>query len=82
MWKSGSDTVMASKRKQRYIQCERKIRYANESSAASKCKALRKKLNDHALGWYRCKFCGGYHIGHRPKKLVQSIRSRARVYGK
>jgi predicted restriction endonuclease len=25
----------------------------------------------HALTVYRCKFCGGYHVGHRRKRRYQ-----------
>lgn len=25
---------------------------------------------------YRCKFCGGWHVGHMPKRILQAMRAR------
>jgi hypothetical protein len=37
--------------------------------------------SDQRIGWYRCQFCGGWHVGRRDKTLLamaaQAARNRA-----
>lgn len=66
---------MASKRRQRRKSCEGKIRFQDAQAAQRAATS-----HQHAFGlWmvpYPCKFCGGYHIGHPPRKVRQAIISR------
>ena len=57
---------MASKRRIRRNACGRKVRHADEAQARKAIWAL-KQAYQGVLGFmnaYRCKFCGGWHIGH------------------
>lgn len=65
---------MASKRRIRRNACTSKRRHDNPDAAWAAAKALRKSGKDYKsarlvgggvrLSAYRCKFCGGWHIGH------------------
>jgi len=65
---------MSSKRAKRRKECERKSRYT-EYGAHKRAAALA-----HATGQrisaYRCKWCGGWHVGHTPYRVRQSMRDR------
>jgi hypothetical protein len=52
---------MSSKRHVRRKSCSGKRKYADQSAAIAVAKRL-------GLGAYGCKFCHGFHIGHRPLK--------------
>lgn len=54
---------MASKRRIRRKACEGKARHLTAEHAMI---ALR-KTRQPDMNVYRCRFCGGYHIGHLPK---------------
>jgi hypothetical protein len=60
---------MSSKRHIRRKSCEGKVRYATVEEA-------RKRLRG-GMNAYRCKFCGGYHIGHRPGTTAKVLNSLA-----
>jgi len=53
---------MASKRRQRRKECERKVRFATHDAAFSF--KMRNGCHDHEP--YHCPRCGGYHLGHIP----------------
>ena len=54
---------MSSKRHIRRNQCGDKIRHVTHAAAMHHLKALHSPL---PLSAYRCKFCKGWHVGHRP----------------
>jgi hypothetical protein len=72
---------MASKRRKRRKSCRGKVRHAEEWEAAAEAKRLRAELGDRRYGWYKCRFCGGWHVGRRDKALLamaaQAARNRA-----
>lgn len=59
---------MSSKRHVRRKQCSGKHRHASEADAKGHIYQLRAsgKTRAGVLTPYRCSFCGGFHIGHRP----------------
>lgn len=64
---------MASKRNKRRKACTRKVRHETLEAAI----IARKKLPyGRELCAYKCKFCGGFHIGHPPKKVREAIATR------
>lgn len=71
---------MSSKRKKRRRSCESKIRHKDENAAYA---ALRNTVKGDVfyvhLSAYRCKFCGGWHIGRMSKRQRQSRRDRIRA---
>lgn len=60
---------MASKRRIRRNSCTGKRRYESASQARAAISGLfRRKGYQGYLQAYPCRFCGGYHFGHPPKK--------------
>ena len=58
---------MASKRRIRRNACGSKKRYETEREARNAIIQYMKDFGKgHRMCSYRCKFCGGFHIGHRP----------------
>jgi hypothetical protein len=58
---------MSSKRAVRRKACKGKVRHTDRQAAAAALFALnQKKGYQGPMNVYGCKFCGGYHIGHRP----------------
>jgi hypothetical protein len=76
---------VASKRRKRRKSCRGKKRYDEEWQAAVEAKRLRQLKSDQRIGWYRCQFCGGWHVGRRDKALLrmaaQAARNRAQDGG-
>lgn len=66
---------MASKRRLRRRSCEGKVRHCEEQQAAAAAKRLRKVTGNYRIGWYRCRFCKGWHIGRRGRKRWLKIRA-------
>jgi hypothetical protein len=60
---------MAPKRGIRRRQCERKVRYDSVQSASKAWYALTSKTGED-FNVYKCKFCKGYHVGHKRGVLV------------
>lgn len=60
---------MSSKRRQRRRSCENKVRHLDEAAAAAHATSLRS-------AWYRCSFCGAWHVGRRSRQLKAAIRAR------
>lgn len=58
---------MASKRHLREKACTGKIRYTTPEQAYSARRSTNRKHYTGPMNVYKCKFCGGYHIGHAPK---------------
>lgn len=57
---------MSSKRAIRRRSCKGKVRHAShEHAVIALVKTVRGGANGH-MSAYRCRFCGGWHIGHTP----------------
>jgi hypothetical protein len=55
---------MASKRKLRRRACEGKVRFESRDAAERKRRFVYRDYNEKALNVYKCRFCGGWHLGH------------------
>lgn len=66
-----------TKRKLRKKSCDGKVKYINEEDAERSAKAVHRKTG-HWIEAYHCKFCGGFHIGHPPFNVRQSIVAQLR----
>ena len=65
---------MASKRRIRRQSCEGKLRYQFLDAAQGAARNANSRTS-----WimpYKCNFCGGYHIGHAPNGVRQSVIAR------
>lgn len=65
---------MASKRHVRQKQCGDKQRYSDIKAAKSAAVLLFFRTGEK-LTSYRCKFCGCWHIGHRPGSGRKQLRA-------
>lgn len=69
---------MSSKRHLRRRACRSKARY-NEREDAKRA-AWEARQRTGSLIWpYGCRWCKGYHIGHPPKEVIQSVRAKGRL---
>ena len=50
--------------------CKRKIRFNGRKKAENYIKTIKKngRFFDRNPAIYKCKFCGGWHLGHRRKQ--------------
>lgn len=55
---------MSSKRKWRRRQCGHKVRHQDIGAALGHMRELVRK-DGAAMGVYKCRWCGCYHVGHR-----------------
>ena len=70
---------MASKRRIRRRACGTKKRFGTQDDAMAEVRrrvAVTKGKMGGKLAAYHCQFCHGYHIGHPPAKVRQSIADR------
>lgn len=56
---------MASKRRLRRNGCGHKMRHLNQAAALAHSRSLYHNKGETRLNVYHCKWCGGYHVGHR-----------------
>lgn len=56
---------MSSRRHLRKMACDRKIRFSERLDA----EWARKRMAAPGLNVYRCHFCNGWHVGHRPVRI-------------
>jgi hypothetical protein len=49
--------------------CSGKVRHDDRGAAI---RAL-KKINNHGLSGYPCRYCGGWHIGNNRKKIQSRL---------
>jgi len=52
--------------------CKGKVKYGTMGEAALAAKSAER----HYRAWftaYQCRYCGGYHFGHPPRQVRQSI---------
>lgn len=64
---------MSSKRKQRRKECGSKVRHPDQPAAIRAANSLR-RTGTHWVNTYRCKWCGGWHVGHLPGNLRRFFR--------
>jgi hypothetical protein len=62
---------MASKRRLRRRSCKSKVRHIDQTAAVAHARHL--GFQHRA---YKCKFCGGWHVGRPNKKIKQSAEAR------
>lgn len=55
--------------------CEGKRRYSSETEAYAAKKSLMAK-DGARMNFYSCPLCQGWHVGHTPKSVRQSVRAR------
>ena len=67
---------MSSKRAIRRKMCDGKVRYASQKEAFTAAKQSNKRDGSNWIVPYRCTFCGYWHIGHAPKAVRRSMKSR------
>jgi hypothetical protein len=69
---------MSSKRAMRRRMCGAKDRFPSEEAALAAIRRLRRATGTHDwLTPYRCRFCGGFHFGHPPRRVRQAQVARA-----
>ncbi len=47
------------------VVCASKIRYGSKDVAGRALWAVKRKTGRVGLVYYRCRVCGGFHLGHR-----------------
>lgn len=68
---------MASKRRLRRKACTGKVRYGTQEDCDKVMRAVNSKSEvRQRMSAYKCKFCNGWHFGHTPKKVIQSINAK------
>lgn len=72
---------MASKRRQRRIKCERKLQFRSAEIALFNAQKMFRATGE-SLSAFRCKFCGQWHLGHRPAYIERAIAERHRFQPK
>lgn len=65
---------MASKRQLRWRSCEKKIKHNTQPEAVAHLIRLKRKGGQSST--YKCKFCGGWHVGRQSMKKRQAIDQR------
>jgi len=69
---------VASKRARRRHACLGKRAYASKVEAMQAAYALR---SEGIVGTYRCRWCGQWHVGHVPRRVLQAIAARREAAG-
>lgn len=68
---------MASKRRLRRKRCERKVRHETQAIAIAEAMRLRRRHGlSERISAYGCQYCGGWHVGHLPSRIVAAIDRR------
>lgn len=67
---------MASKRKLRRRSCEGKQKLSRSDAIRHAAISRRHGL---MIAAYKCKFCKHWHVGHPNKRIIQSIKAKARA---
>lgn len=69
---------MASKRRIRRRQCNNKKRFETSGEAGYLAYKLMSNGKDRGsvVHVYRCKFCGGYHVGHMQRGTKNTLREK------
>lgn len=75
---SGRRRRAAAERQRRELWgCRRKIRYPTRAAAGAAIAGLLAASTDDGrrgggpVSWYRCRWCGGYHVGHERGRAPQ-----------
>lgn len=69
---------MASRRRQRRRACEGKRRHAGRQEAERALRRMKPRAQG-VLNVYRCRNCGGWHVGHAPGFVQRALRSMERI---
>lgn len=65
---------MSSKRAIRRKQCKGKQRFETQRAAQSAIGGLRTRTGSREpLTAYKCAWCGGYHFGHTPRRVLSAM---------
>ncbi len=67
---------MSSKRALRRKQCERKTRFETKDEALASARHTRAVSGRGPVAAYRCRFCGGWHVGHLNKNQIRAMAQR------
>ena len=60
---------MSSKRRIKRRSCTGKVRHVDSAAARKALRATVRHDEEHqTMNVYHCRFCGGYHIGHRSQR--------------
>jgi len=62
--------VSVDKTQDRYWRCERKVAYDTRKAAKRILQFIRKRQSgsERQMKAYRCRYCGMFHLGHKPKR--------------
>lgn len=72
---------MSRKRSHKEKSCTGKIRHGSQRQARDHARELQVTGEPWVMA-YRCRYCGGWHVGHAPEKLRQKLKKRvARAHG-
>lgn len=52
-------------------ECGQKVQYRTRTEARSVVSTIRRQTLATRLHEYRCRFCGFWHFGHRPRRRFQ-----------
>lgn len=63
--KTVAQRATINKERKIYHRCGRKIRHESYQSALIHLKDLEQKDGDNGLNIYLCRYCGGFHVGHK-----------------
>lgn len=73
---------MASKRRKRRRVCTRKIKYDKDTAfRIALVMRNQQQYDGRVVDAYKCLICGQWHVGHRPKRVQQSITARRKSRG-
>jgi hypothetical protein len=70
---------MASKRAQRRRACKGKVRHEDQATAQRELGRLARSkgsMNIAHLNVYHCRWCGAWHVGHTPARILGQIAAR------
>lgn len=59
--------------------CEGKVRHPDQASAAVAMRRLLARSPLTMMSFYECPSCGGWHVGHTPKGVRQSIADKRKA---
>lgn len=71
---------MASLRHQRRRACQRKVAHATEARARAAALDMdARHPTTTPIGWFTCRFCGHWHIGHDPARVRAFVAAARRT---
>jgi hypothetical protein len=61
---------MSSKRRLRKRMCQDKVRYTREAAYEAR---HRLQMRGEFVNAYKCDWCGGWHVGHPPRRCQEAL---------